>query len=143
MSMIDAPPKAAVAHMHRIEAAGGPTASRMRDDLGAWLSGIPVSATQRADILLGVYEALANAAEHAYRHRATPGTIAMQASYDPRAQSISVRVGDRGKWKMASINSADRSRGRGIALMYASSDRCSIDRDRDGTMVRLGYDLRV
>ena len=86
---------------------------------------------------------MANAAEHAYRHRATPGTIAMQASYDPRAQSISVRVGDRGKWKMASINSADRSRGRGIALMYASSDRCSIDRDRDGTMVRLGYDLRV
>ncbi|KQY03065.1 hypothetical protein ASD37_26440 [Mycobacterium sp. Root135] len=112
----------------------------MRCELDAWLKDAAPSLPEHrcADVLLGVNEALANCAEHAYRGRAN-GDITMHATYDDAAHRIRVRISDHGRWRLNSV--AQRNRGRGIALMHALADHCSVDRDGDGTTVLLDYDV--
>ena len=91
-----------------------------------------------ADVLLGVNEALANCAEHAYRGR--DGDITMHATYDDAAQRVHVQISDRGRWR-PSPAVVPSNRGRGLALMRALADQCTVDRGDDGTTVRLDYDV--
>lgn len=115
-------------------------ASRLRHELDAWLRqvGPPLTESRCADVLLGVNEALANCAEHAYRGR-HHGDVTMHATYDDAAHRIRVRVSDHGRWRLNSV--VQRNRGRGIALMHALADHCSVNRDDDGTTVLLDYDV--
>lgn len=116
-------------------------ASRLREELGAWLHqvGLPLTESRCADVLLGVNEALANCAEHAYHGRGD-GDITMHASYDDAARRVRVRISDRGRWRPPPAVVRNH-RGRGLALMRALADQCTVDRGNHGTTVRLDYDV--
>ena len=90
------------------------------------------------DLVLAIYEALANTAEFAYLAHGMTGTMDVRASYDAVESALSVTVSDRGLWRTAGPAS-DRSRGRGISLMQALADRASIQTSTHGTTVRLDW----
>lgn len=97
----------------------------------------------RDDIILGVNEALANCVEHAYRAHRTVGTMRLQATYDRAARSISVCVSDRGSWhRLSPQRPSDPRRSRGIMLMHALADHCTINARPNGTTVWLEFTTR-
>ncbi|OBI34433.1 anti-sigma regulatory factor [Mycobacterium sp. E1386] len=120
------------------------TAAGMRRALRRWLQEVTEAPAEvRDDIILGVNEALANCVEHAYRAQNTVGTMKLQASYDPAAQSISVCVSDRGSWHHPSPQRLnDPRRSRGLMLMHALADHCTINARPNGTTVYLDYTTR-
>lgn len=140
--MIDSIAKADVSHAERFERVGVPADPRMaaqtRDEFARWLHGAFVLDPYRAnDLTLATYEALANTAEFAYVSMGLTGTMDVRASHDPTESTLTVTVADRGLWRTAPPTPGDRTRGRGIALMKALSDRASIQTSTDGTTVRL------
>ena len=113
-------------------------AAQTRDEFSRWLRGLLDLDDYRAnDLALATYEALANIAEFAYVASSYPGTMDVRALYDPNESTLTVTISDRGSWRTAQSASDDRSRGRGIALMKALSDRASIQTSTGGTTVRL------
>jgi anti-sigma regulatory factor (Ser/Thr protein kinase) len=125
----------------RAGAADAVTAAELRRALQGWLQeATEVSADVRDDIVLGANEALANCVEHAYRAHRTVGTMKLQASHDPAAQSLSVRVSDHGRWhRPLPKKSDDAWASRGIMLMHALADHCTINARPSGTTVCLDY----
>lgn len=122
-------------------AADAVTAARLRRTLQRWLhdvAGMPSGV--HSDIVLAVNEALANCVEHAYRAHRTVGTMTLQASYDSAAQSIRVCVSDRGTWyRCPPKRPNDPAASRGIMLMHALSEHCTIKARPSGTTVCLDY----
>jgi serine/threonine-protein kinase RsbW len=84
---------------------------------------------------LAVYEALANVAEYAYQNSDGVGTVDLLALHDD-ASTLLVIVADRGRWRTATT-AADRTRGRGIPLMQALTNHCSLHNSAHGSTVRL------
>ena len=125
----------------RAGAADAVTAAQLRHALQRWLrEATEVSADVRDDIVLGANEALANCVEHAYRTHHTAGTMRLQASHDPAAQSISVCVSDRGSWHRPLRKKPDDAwASRGIMSMHALADHCTIKARPGGTTVCLDY----
>jgi anti-sigma regulatory factor (Ser/Thr protein kinase) len=125
----------------RAGAADAVTAAEFRRALRRWLQdATDVAADLREDIVLGANEALANCVEHAYRTHPTAGTMTLHARHDPGAQSINVRVGDRGTWhRPLSMKPNDPRASRGIMLMHALADHCTISARPGGTTVCLDY----
>lgn len=82
---------------------------------------------------LGVYEAVANAVEHAY-HGREPGTVALRASLAEVPDTVVVTVSDEGRWRAS--ESEPGVRGRGIPLMHALSSDVTISPGPGGTTVR-------
>ncbi len=117
------------------------TAAQLRRVLRQWLQGVArVTGDTHEDIVLGVNEALANCVEHAYRDHRSVGTMELQASYDPAVQSIRVCVSDRGVWyRRTSHRPNDPHASRGILLMQALADHCTIEARPSGTTVCLDY----
>lgn len=117
------------------------TAAEWRRALQGWLQQeVRTSPEIRDDVVLGVNEALANCVEHAYHTHAQMGAMKLQASYDPDAESIRVCVSDRGCWRRPTARRADDPRAsRGIALMHALADHCTIHARPNGTSVYLDY----
>lgn len=107
-------------------------ATRVRREFTTWL-GIDVENNVCEDIVLAVYEALANAAEHAYDgHPDGPGTMWLTAH---RAQRyVRVRVADRGQWRP---DAGSASRGRGLELMRSLMTHVHLSSDAHGTVVQL------
>ncbi len=132
---------ASPARFARAGAADALTATELRRALRGWLrEATPVSAAVCNDIILGAGEALANCVEHAYRTHRTVGTMELEASHDPAARSISVCVSDRGSWHRPSpAKPNDPRASRGIMLMHALADHCTIDARPGGTTVCLDY----
>jgi serine/threonine-protein kinase RsbW len=122
-------------------AADASTACELRHSLQDWLRELPqASAEIGGDIILGVNEALANCVEHAYCAQDAVGTMTLQAGYNPAAQTITVCVSDRGTWHRRSpCRPHDPRASRGIALMHALADHCTIDTHPHGTTVCLDY----
>ena len=133
---VDAPVRLTVAG-----AADADTAAQLRRALQRWLRGETRACPEiRDDVVLGVNEALANCVEHAYRAHPTIGTMRLQASYDPAAQSIQVCVSDRGTWHRGAVRQpTDPRASRGIVLMHALADHCTIIAHPGGTSVCLDY----
>jgi serine/threonine-protein kinase RsbW len=120
------------------------TASVLRDDLHRWLTqAVSVTPVLLSDILTSVYEALANCVDHAYGRRAEDGTMSMHAVYDPRGQRICVSVSDGGTWREPPPTDALDTRGRGLALMRALANQCTIVGRPNGTTVELLYELAM
>lgn len=132
---------AAPVRFARAGAADAVTATEWRRALRVWLrEATDVSADVRDNILLGAGEALANCVEHAYRTHHSAGTMELQAGYDPAARSISVCVRDRGTWHRPSPKKPNDPRAsRGIMLMHALADHCTINARPGGTTVCLNY----
>ncbi|OBJ54290.1 ATP-binding protein [Mycobacterium sp. 1423905.2] len=124
-----------------VGAADAITAAELRRRLDRWLQqAVHGSAGVRDDIVLSVNEALANCVEHAYRSHHRRGTMRLQASFDSAAQSISVCVSDRGRWhRPAPQRPNDPRASRGIRLMQALADHCTINAHPSGTTVCLDY----
>ncbi|MEE3064830.1 MAG: ATP-binding protein [Actinomycetota bacterium] len=122
-------------------AADAATAGALRRTLQSWLRELPQASAQvSGDVVLGVNEALANCVEHAYHAQDAVGTMRLQAGYDPAAQTIRVCVSDRGRWYRRSPRQPhDPRASRGIMLMHALADHCTISTDPDGTTVCLDY----
>lgn len=85
------------------------------------------------DLVLAVYEAIANAAEHAYAgHLSGPGLMWLQAH---RAiDHVLIIVSDRGRWRTPHPGGV---RGRGIPLMRVLIPDVDTRCDDRGTVVRL------
>ncbi|ORW18867.1 ATP-binding protein [Mycobacterium palustre] len=140
----EAPMAAGAAQLTCAGVADAATASELRRVLQRWLEEVTEApADIREDIALCANEALANCVEHAYRTHRTVGTMRLQASHDPAAQSISVCVSDRGTWHRPSPGRpSDPMASRGIMLMHALADHCTINARPDGTTVCLDYAAR-
>jgi anti-sigma regulatory factor (Ser/Thr protein kinase) len=125
----------------RAGAADAVTAAELRHALQRWLQeATKVSADVRDDIILGANEALANCVEHAYRTHRTVGTMRLQAHHDPGTRSVSVCVSDRGTWhRPLPTKPSDPKASRGIMLMHALADHCTINARPSGTTVCLDY----
>ncbi|MEU0498855.1 ATP-binding protein [Mycobacterium sp. NPDC006124] len=139
--MIDSITKT-VTSAERLERVGVPAeanaAAKTRDDFSRWLQGtFDLEPHKANDLVLAIYEALANVAEFAYSSTGYRGTMDLSATHDPNEAALTVTVADRGRWRTAPSHPADRTRGRGIALMKALSDRASIQTSTTGTTVRL------
>jgi serine/threonine-protein kinase RsbW len=127
------------------------SAYRFRQRFAQWLDAtISVDAERRSDIVLAVYEAVANAAEHAYAADAQtagtespgrqPGAIEVRARMT-HDESLEVTVTDGGRWK--SDVSTSPYRGRGLALIEALSDASDVTSGPEGTAVTLSWHQRI
>ncbi|MEE6178279.1 ATP-binding protein [Mycobacterium sp. 050134] len=117
------------------------TAAQLRRALQRWLEQVArMPDDMHSDIVLGVGEALANCVEHAYRLHANVGTMKLDAYYEPATQSIRVCVSDRGTWyRSPPRKPSDPHASRGILLMHALAEHCTIDAGPGGTTVCLDY----
>ena len=143
LAMIDSMSKT-VTSAERFERTGVPAeanaATRARDDFARWLENtFDLDPDKASDLVLAIYEALANVAEFAYLTSGYVGTMDLSAAHHGHDATLMVTVADRGRWRTAPSHPADRSRGRGIALMKALSDRASIQTSTTGTTVRLEW----
>ena len=141
--MIDTMQSANVANAERFERFGisatAQTASQTRDEFAAWLrESFELDPIRSSDVVLAINEALANCAEFAYLERPDTGTMDVLAWHDAVESTITVLVSDRGSWRPPVVPSV-RTRGRGIPLMEALSDRTSIETSDHGTHVRLEW----
>lgn len=104
----------------------------------AWLDEHDISASDRADVLLALGEACANAVEHAYREQ-RPGDLEIEMVLDNDLLLAEVR--DFGRWRDSSRDETARNRGRGTAIMEAVAERFTRRSSPAGTTVSL--QLRV
>jgi serine/threonine-protein kinase RsbW len=118
--------------------------SRAREELGWWLQvQFDLSSVRLNDMVLAVYEALANSAEYAYLNAVVPGSITMQAAHDSTSSALTLTVVDEGRWLDKNLGGpleTNRARGRGLPLMRMLADRANIDTSAEGTTVRLQFD---
>jgi len=125
----------------RSGAADAHTVARLREEFAEWLYlQFQLDDVQSSDIVLVVNEALANAAEYAYRNRDAKDPITVQAVHHEATGALVVTVSDRGEWRPSEPANQKLSRGRGIPLMKALSDRAEIATSAHGTKVRLEFD---
>ena len=123
----------------RTETADALSVARLRHELSAWLRAhLTLDRDRLNDVLLVVNEALTNSAEYAYRGR--QGTMTLDVHYDGADGTLLARVSDRGKWRHVDPAAQPNTRGRGLPLMRALSDRMSISWTSDGTCVQMRFD---
>ncbi|BCQ07734.1 serine-protein kinase RsbW [Mycobacterium heckeshornense] len=108
----------------------------VRDRLTAWLESCAVPGPLIADVVLAVYEACANSAEHAYRGLST-GQV--RVDVDIAGGEIRARVADSGSWKTPPPESGPR--GQGLKLINAVSDRVELDSGESGTTITMSFRL--
>ena len=115
-------------------------AAQIRHEFADWLRGhFTLDPIRASDVVLAVNEALANAAEFAYVRAQQPGVMHVQADYDESAAVLTVTVTDEGAWRRTDPETNRRTRGRGIPLMHALTDRATFDSTPTGTEVRLQW----
>ncbi|OBI76228.1 ATP-binding protein [Mycobacterium sp. E740] len=116
------------------------TVAEFRNAFAHWLrTNFGFDADRFSDVLLAVNEALTNAAEFAYFQSGRPGTMSVTARYDGRNRRLVTTVSDQGSWLEKVPDGKPNTRGRGIELMQALSDRATIDRSDSGTRVQLQF----
>jgi anti-sigma regulatory factor (Ser/Thr protein kinase) len=121
-------------------AADAASAARTRVEFGSWLrSHFTLGDDRYNDLVLAVYEALANAAEYAYVDAPLPGTVGMNAAYAPDSDTLIVSVVDHGSWRVPIDDRPANLRGRGIPLMHALADEATIEGTPTGTEVTLRW----
>jgi serine phosphatase RsbU (regulator of sigma subunit)/anti-sigma regulatory factor (Ser/Thr protein kinase) len=125
--------------LQRLESGAEPLALRLpaeshtlrllRRSLRTWLRSAGAGDDETYDLTLALNEAAANAVEHAY------GPV--EATYEVDARLVDgvveIEVRDFGRWRPP----RDSDRGRGLPLMEGLTDEMDIQRDEDGTVVRL------
>jgi serine/threonine-protein kinase RsbW len=126
-------------------AATAENAAHARHMVIEWLGALKWPQDAGEDIVLAVYEALANVVDHAYLARASaapdahsaPGTAQLYTweAVDPSRESrrVVAVVTDHGRWKPALTGR--RYRGRGLPMMAACMDEVHIQPSAGGTTV--------
>ncbi len=119
------------------------SAAPLRHRLRAWLQGSCAQRFARPlvhDVLLGVGEAVNNAAEHGSGFDARR-IVTVEVFAD--GEGVSASVSDSGRWTSDSAASRRESRrGRGLTLIHGLSDHVTIDRTMLGTRVTMRYDVK-
>jgi len=132
-------PSAAGADFARTETADALSVARLRHELAKWLrTHLTLDRDRLNDVLLVANEALTNSAEYAYR--GAEGTMTLDVHYDGTDGSLLVNVSDRGQWRHVDPAAQPNTRGRGLPLMRALSDRMSISWTSEGTSVQMRFD---
>jgi anti-sigma regulatory factor (Ser/Thr protein kinase) len=129
-------------HEHDLDLTGeasARTARELRIQLERWLrSAGAVSPQVAEDIGLAVYEALANAAEHAYPPDHHDPVIQLHAHFD--ADHVHITVSDHGSWI---VPSDPGYRGYGFGLMRYLAHTVHVDPTPQGTTVHLSAPTRT
>lgn len=121
------------------ETADALSVARLRHELSKWLRiHLTLDRDRLNDVLLVVNEALTNSAEYAYR--GGQGTMTLDVHYDAADGTLLVGISDRGKWRHVDPATQPNTRGRGLPLMRALSDRMTILWTSDGTCVQMRFD---
>ncbi|KUI47358.1 hypothetical protein AU198_23345 [Mycobacterium sp. GA-1199] len=116
------------------------TVAEFRGAFRHWLrTNFALDADRLSDILLAVNEALTNSAEFAYVQAGQAGTMSVTAHYDAEDRRLVATVSDQGTWLEKEPDGRPNTRGRGIELMRALSDRATIERSASGTRVQLEF----
>ncbi len=112
------------------------TLAEVRHQLERWAAGTGLSALVVADLVLSGYEALVNAAEHAYPSDPGPVDLTAARTTDGR---VLVTVRDHGQWRPPPLDSGFR--GRGLLMIRALTHRIEIRQDPGGTTVHMEWTL--
>jgi anti-sigma regulatory factor (Ser/Thr protein kinase) len=103
----------------------------MREGLRAWLAAGKIGQDESAEALLAVWEAAANAVEHAQRPQ--QDSFRLSARLDD-AGRMRIQVRDSGQWKPGD---GTAERGLGLGLMRSLMDSVHVSPGDDGTEVVL------
>jgi serine/threonine-protein kinase RsbW len=122
------------ASFHRRTVAVADRLPELREALGGWLGTLGLDTERQEDVVLAGYEAMANAAEHAYRGRAA-GPVEVRA--EALHGQLTVTVTDYGTWcPPAETNGL---RGRGLLLIDSLADHSAKVHREDGTTVTMTW----
>lgn len=127
------PPQRSALTWRREAAAVPAQATALRRSFASWLGEWGVPAGFADDAQLAVYEALANAADHAYPE-GVDGTMALTATVERDAFVVS--VSDWGRWIEPPTVTR---RGRGLHLMRGLAHEVTIATSATGTTVTLRW----
>jgi len=105
-----------------------------RSALASWLDRGGVSGQDVDDVLIAGNEACMNAVEHS----GADGDTKIDVSARIDGTTLTIEVSDRGTWREP-VPGGDR--GHGLGLMRKLMDEVEIDRDGDGTVVRMNRDV--
>jgi PAS domain S-box-containing protein len=111
--------------------------SAIRAELTDWLHAVGAPDALVADVVLAGNEACTNSIEHAYRG-GDAGTMRVEARVG--GAEIELRIVDFGTWKTPP-EKPDKTRGRGLPLMRAVSDRIDVVSSESGTTVEMRFGL--
>jgi serine/threonine-protein kinase RsbW len=116
------------------------TVASFRKLVRDWLnSTVDLNAERVSDVVLAIDEALTNCAEHAYLDQHTAAVMTLAIAHDRAEAIVQVCVTDHGRWIEPDPAAINAVRGRGIILMHALADNCTITNDIDGTTVCLHF----
>lgn len=114
--------------------------ARVREELGRWLlQKFELDSMRLNDMVLAVYEALANAAEFAYLTAPTPGCVNLRAEHDAASSALTLIVADEGRWREVDPTQRCRYRGRGLPLIKGLADVATVESSPRGTTVRMVF----
>ncbi|NUU17751.1 SpoIIE family protein phosphatase [Cellulomonas humilata] len=113
--------------------------AQVRAAVDAWGLGVGLGSRDRAGLVLGVSEVMANAVEHAYRGSSSTGTVELHATIRDDAV-IEVVVRDHGVWREPDRDPGER--GRGFSMMASAGLQVDVVTGDDGTTVTLELPAR-
>jgi serine/threonine-protein kinase RsbW len=114
------------------------SATALRRTFSRWVHSL-IAADAAEDLTVAVYEALTNAAEHAFTAHRTTGSIWLHAIITDG--QITVTVTDNGSWRQPTNSGGYR--GRGLPLIHQLTTEAHIAPSPYGTTVRLRRQLRA
>lgn len=114
----------------------------IRRALTSWLDDLGAAEDDLDALVYSTSEAVANAVEHAYPHRADtrPAPTVVVRGHLDLSGTARITVSDHGRWR--SPPAGRSTRGRGALMMRELTDHTEIDHGPDGTTVRLSLALR-
>jgi anti-sigma regulatory factor (Ser/Thr protein kinase) len=112
--------------------------ARLRRDFASWLALDVAPGDLLDDIVLAVYETLANVAEHAYAYAPAEGAGDVRLVAERGEQVLRVTVSDQGRWRLARH---EPFRSRGLDFVHLLMNRVHIVSDSGGTTVHLSQKL--
>ncbi|MGH3971756.1 MAG: ATP-binding protein [Pseudonocardiaceae bacterium] len=89
------------------------------------------------DLTLAVYEALINAADHAFTGQAAAGSLRLHATVADG--QVAVTITDNGTWRTSDYPAGQR--GRGLPLIHQLTTEAHVTLDTRGTTVHLRHKL--
>lgn len=110
----------------------------LRRALAEWAERIGMAAEQIEALTLAGYEALANAAAHAYPD--SGGVLDMHATYRPDSAQVEVTVSDHGNWRFPTAEHEELG-GRGLVLIRSLAEHAEVTAGALGTTVRMTWTL--
>jgi len=106
----------------------------LRDQLAAWAREACLTAERVGDVLLAVYEAMANVVVHAYPGRL--GTFDLYARH--AGSTVTVTIRDYGQWRP--VPRPTVLGGRGLPMIRTLADRALIETGSAGTTVTMTWE---